>query len=147
MTSPVKRVMRDLGSLFSGAALWLLRCKKHRNGSAHIVAFFSPLEYRARSHTALERRQPELLSFRCLKTFEYLDGLLNAAFGQPEYDYTRKSNCAWELEYNCHATELLTTPLRHIFGYLTLSHDSQTYFLAIKFSKAVSWDLNPQISG
>lgn len=125
VTLPDKTIMRDLGSLFTEAAVWLLRHRKHWKGAVGIAHLFL-IYLNTEPEVVLPWRKGNSNCF----LYDIWSHLWLRLFRIQPLDILHlsvqsKSNHAWELGYDCPYCWAANTPPQHAFGCLALSHDSQ----------------------
>lgn len=120
---PDKTVMRDLGSLFTEAAVWFLRHRKHWKGAvgtAHLFLIYLNTE----PEVVLSWRKGNSDCF-LYDIWSYLRLFRKQPLDTVHLSVQSKCNFAWELGHECPHYWAANIPLQHAFGSLALSHDSQ----------------------
>lgn len=125
VTLPDKTIMRDLGSLFTEAAVWLLRHRKHWKGAVGIAHLFL-IYLNTEPEVVLPWRKGNSNCF----LYDIWSHLWLRLFRIQPLDILHlsvqsKSNHAWELGHDCPYCWAANTPPQRAFGCLALSHDSQ----------------------
>lgn len=135
---PDKTVMRDLGSLFTEAAVWLLRHRKHWKGAVYIAHLF--LTYlNTEPEVVLPWRKGNSDCF-LYDTWSYLSLFWKQPLDILHLSVQSKCNRVWELGRECPNCWAADTPLQHAFLAVLHCHMIPSNAVPTKPSSACSWE-------